>query len=259
MRWLLLMLLVALSLRVAWMTFFTEAINSEGTEYARIAENLVAGRGYVGLAMEGVELMFPPLFPLMIAAGSYVVGSSYLAAQLIALSAGVVLLLLVFGIVRDLYNEKTALVAVGVASLHPVLIKLSGTSWVEGPYITLLMACVYFMNRVRRSPEYLSWSLVGAFAGLAYLTSPQALLFPFVFLISQLLMRQNRNLVTFRRVAVLVGSFVVLALPYVIFLSTSTGTLRLEGKTIVNNELGSRLLRGDGKPRRQRGLDEAER
>lgn len=137
------MLFVALGLRVAWLIFFTKAINGEGAGYARIAENLVARRGYVGIAMEGVELMFPPHFPLMIAAGSYVVGSSYLSAQLISLAAGVVLLLLVFGIIRDLYNENTALVAVGVAALHPILIKLSGTSLVEGPYIALLMANIF--------------------------------------------------------------------------------------------------------------------
>lgn len=239
---LLAILLLAFILRLGWLVFFTNAINGEGAEYARIAQNLVQGRGYVGIALEGQELMFPPLYPLLIATGSFLTGDFYVAAQLVSLIAGVTLLLPLFGIARDLYGRKTAYVAIVVAALHPVLVELSATTWVEGLYITLIAAVVYYINRCQYDPKQRYWSLSGGILGLAYLTCPQAVIFPFILLISLWLL--NRSGVTFQKAALFVGSFTALALPYVLFLSMSTGEFRLEGKTIVNNELGRRLLSG---------------
>ena len=242
--WLALGILAAVGLRGGWLARFSEAINGEGAEYTRIAENLVAGRGYVGIATEGAELMFAPLYPLAIAAVSFLTGSSHLAALLVALAAGVVVVLAVYGIARDLYGDTAGLVAAGIAAVHPVLVKLSGTAYVEGPYIALVMASAYFMNRARQAPGYANWALAGALAGMAYLASPQAMLLPVAFLVSQLVVPAGRRAVTLRRAAVLSGSFAAVALPYVAFLSLATGTPRLEGKTIVNNELGKLVLAG---------------
>src|SRR5271166_5433632 len=57
---LLLILLLAFALRLLSARFLMGAIDSEGAEYARIAENLLNGKGYVGIALPGAQLMFPP-------------------------------------------------------------------------------------------------------------------------------------------------------------------------------------------------------
>src|SRR5580704_10031552 len=63
---LLLILLLAFTLRLLSARFLMGSIDSEGAEYARIAENLLNGKGSVGIALPGAQLMFPPLFPLLI-------------------------------------------------------------------------------------------------------------------------------------------------------------------------------------------------
>ena len=73
--WLALGLIVAagLAVRVAALAHWgTGAIESEGAEYTRIAENLRNGVGYVGMVSPGPQLVFNPLFPLLIAGTSYV-------------------------------------------------------------------------------------------------------------------------------------------------------------------------------------------
>jgi hypothetical protein len=50
--------LLAVAIRVAWAFEHGLAIEQEGAEYARIAENLLAGRGYVGMFNNGVQLNF---------------------------------------------------------------------------------------------------------------------------------------------------------------------------------------------------------
>jgi 4-amino-4-deoxy-L-arabinose transferase-like glycosyltransferase len=242
--WLFRIAFVALILRLVCLVYLTKAINLEGAEYARIAENLLAGKGYVGIATEGRELIFPPFYPVLIAAGSFVTGDFFRAAQLVSLIAGVLLLFPLFGIARDLYGDQVARIAASMAALHPVLIMLSATTWVEGPYLTLLTISVYHVNRTQCSSNIRHWLLGGTFLGLAYLTCPQAILFPPAFLILLLALHYSRRLVTFRNATMFLGSFIIVASPYVIFLSVSTGQFRLEGKTIFNSEQGRRVLSG---------------
>ncbi len=55
--------LVAVLLRVAlllWALRHGIIIDSEGVEYARLAQNLRAGRGYMGIFNNGIQLNFPP-------------------------------------------------------------------------------------------------------------------------------------------------------------------------------------------------------
>ena len=97
-------MVLAFVLRLVYLVFFTDAINPEGAEYARIAQNLLQGKGYVGLALEGRELMFPPLYPLTIATATVATRDFYLAAQVVSFTAGLALLVAVFGIASDLYG-----------------------------------------------------------------------------------------------------------------------------------------------------------
>src|SRR6516165_5825022 len=62
---LLLILLLAFTLRLLTARFLMGSIDSEGAEYARIAENFLNGNGYSGIALPGAQLSFPPLFPLL--------------------------------------------------------------------------------------------------------------------------------------------------------------------------------------------------
>jgi hypothetical protein len=235
---------LGLVLRLVCLFYFTDAINGEGAEYCRIAENLVAGKGYVGIATEGRELMFPPLFPLLIAAFSFLTGDFYRAAQLVSLLAGMALLTMLFAVVQDLYERKVALIALALACIHPVLVQLSATTWVENLYIALLLAAVFTGNRCHFFSDLKYWALTGLFLGLAYLACPQAIIFPLLYGAAFLVLKRLHQTVTVGRTGLLIGIFAVLASPYIAFLSLSTGTLRFEGKTIVNNALGRKLLGG---------------
>ena len=74
---------VAAVLRTAWAMTHGQAIENEGAEYCRLAENLVGGNGYRGIvANSGIQLNFPPLYPLLIAIPSLALKSSELAGRL---------------------------------------------------------------------------------------------------------------------------------------------------------------------------------
>src|SRR5215468_5508572 len=77
---------VSFAVRIAALRYWgTGAIESEGAEYARLAQNLQRGVGYVGIATPGHQLIFPPLFPLLIRGASLITHDYVRAGRLVSL------------------------------------------------------------------------------------------------------------------------------------------------------------------------------
>jgi 4-amino-4-deoxy-L-arabinose transferase-like glycosyltransferase len=249
--WLLLTIMVAASFAVrvaAWAYWQTGAIESEGAEYARIAENLRNGVGYVGLVTPGAQLNFNPLFPLLIAGTSFVTHNYELAGRLVALIMGALLPLPVFGIGSRLFNRRVGFIAAILTLLHPLLVHLSFTVFSEGPYITLLLSAVYLVVRALDNPSIKLWLLVGGAFGLSYLVRAEATAaFAIAVLFALTATGGDRTLKCKRAVAAVVV-FVALALPVVIFIYKATGEVHLEGKSKIFSYTARRILAAETKP-----------
>ncbi len=234
------------SLRIIAMVFFTGAIDTEGAEYARIAENLMSGKGYEGIATPGVELMFPPLYPLLIAALSFLVRDFELAARLVCVIFGSALPIVIYFVSSRLYDRQTSLIAATVVAFHPLLINLSASTYSEGPYMTVLLVGTYSAIRCRESAGMKWFLATGVAFGMAYLIRPEAFIMPFIAAVFIAVVRRKNIGMAWRRTAILFVTFFVVAGPYIWFLYHETGQLRFEGKTPINFEIGRRLLAGEG-------------
>lgn len=241
----------------AWRLRHTGAIEQEGAEYARIAENLRNGLGYVGIATPGTELTFPPLFPLLIAAASLVTHDYELAGRLVSFLLGVLLPLPVFGVAVRLFQRRTAIIAAIITILHPLFINLSITVFSEGPYATLLLSGVYLALRAFDRPSVKRWSLVGWAFGAAYLLRQEALVPLLVAVLFALTAGDAGRVVKIKRGVAAMVVFAVLALPQVILLYRSTGELRLEGKSAIVFAVGIRTLAEQARSGDREQLDKA--
>ena len=235
---LLLILLLAFTLRLLSARFLMGAIDSEGAEYARIAENLLNGNGYVGLTGQGKELMFPPLFPLLIAAVSLLTHQSELAGRLISVIMGTLLVLPIYFITLHLYNRKVAHIAALLAACHPLLVGFASTVYSETIYMTFVLSGAYWGLRCLSGETARGFVLAGGFFGLAYLTRQEAVLYAFLtiaVLVGGTVVTNRRQI---RQVVLhsclLLSTFLVLAAPYVVWLSAETGQFRWEAKTSIN-------------------------
>ncbi len=237
-------LLFALILRLGWMFAFTAVIENEGSEYARIAENLLTGIGYVGKREEGPQVLFPPLFPLLIAAVSVITGHTDLAGRLVSAVLGTGLVLAVFLVTDRIHGRKVAYAAAVLTTLHPWLIAMSATVYSETTYLTLLMAGAYWALRSLELRSRRHAVLSGVFFGLAYLTRPEAFVFPFIALAFVTAINRRRFAMAVRHSCALLGPFLLLAAPYIAFLTYHAGTVRIEGKAPVNYQIGQRMLAG---------------
>jgi 4-amino-4-deoxy-L-arabinose transferase-like glycosyltransferase len=252
---LLLILALAFALRSLSALFLTGSIDPEGAEYARIAENLLNGIGYVGIAIPGTELMFPPLFPFLIGAVSLVAHQAEFAGRLISVVMGTLLVLPVFFIASKLYNDTAAYISAALVACHPMLIGYASTVFSESTYITLVLSGAYFSLQCLSLPTARRFLLAGIFFGLAYLTRPEAALYPlltiaFVVAVTFVMKQQQVGQIA-RQTLLLLGAFLVLAAPYVTWLSVQSGQLRWEGKTPINYAVASAMIGG-------KSLDEAD-
>src|SRR5690242_16678852 len=217
-------LLVALAVRGYWVFRGNPVLDGNGCEYARIVQNLLRDRAYVGL-FEGPELMFPPLFPFLLAAGARIAGSLDLSFRVVPLLAGLLLVPAVFALTRLVYGVRVALGAAALVALHPLLVDLSSAVLSESVFLLLMVAGLYWGLRSIESGAAGHLLVCGTLFGLAYLTRPEAVLYAVVVLVAGSL-RDLKHRVAVRHLArravCLLAPVAVLAAPYAAFLSWHT-------------------------------------
>lgn len=172
-------MVAAAALRAYWAVHHGAVLEGNGCEYARIAENLSRHWAYVGL-FEGPELMFPPFYPVLLALGSFMVGSVDQAARLIPVIAGVLLVPAAFMLGRVLYGPRVGLIFAALVALHPLLVDLSSTAYSEGVYLPLMLGGLYWGLRGLKSGQRRPTVLCGVAFGLACVTRPEAFFYPLI-------------------------------------------------------------------------------
>jgi 4-amino-4-deoxy-L-arabinose transferase-like glycosyltransferase len=238
--------LFAFAIRIAWLMWHGPSeITWDGAEYARIAANLIAGHGYVGL--RGTTMfVFPPLYPLAILALLPLGGDVAQAGLDVSLLSGAVLIFPVYGMAATAYGRKAGYAAAVIVAVLPFTVQLSTVVLADMLFLTLAATGTHFLLRVeneRRVADAIACSV--AFA-LAYLTRPEGLLLWALALgivLLQSVPRADRR----HGVAVMLAlllPFFVLASPYVVFLTSHSNHVRVEGKSLLNLDIGLRMNRG---------------
>ena len=245
--WSVLAILVLASIaRFIWIRHDLHVATGDECEYLRLAENLVKAHSYAGL-FEGPQLMYPPLFSLLIAGFSVVTGSFAAAGELVAFVASIVLVVGVFGLAREMYGGRIGLLAGIVAACHPALIELSDALYSESLDLPLVVGGVLFGLWYLDSRRWQHGVMCGVCFGCAYLTRPEALVYPLVIAAAAVL-KARASRASLRHAAaralLIVAVAAVVAVPYVVYLSRQTGRLRIEGKSVMNYTISRRIAAG---------------
>jgi 4-amino-4-deoxy-L-arabinose transferase-like glycosyltransferase len=168
------LLLVAVAL-VLLSTPWGIGVGYDSTFYLSATQGIVDGQGISRLAADGIWTPlthFPPLYPLVLAAGSIVTGTTPVAA---ARSANALLfglnVLLAAAIVRRWSRSSLAGAAAGAFFLlSPVLIERHLWAMSEPLYFTMLLAFLGSLPAAMRSRAGWPLAALGLLAGLAALT-----------------------------------------------------------------------------------------
>lgn len=238
--------LIGLLLRIGWAWSHGLTIEQEGAEYARIAQNLLAGKGYVGIFNNGVQLNFPPLYPAAIALVSLITGDAEIAARSLNIILGALLVVPVYRIAVLLYGRSAGIAAAVLVVLHPVLLAGSASTYSEGVYVTIVAFALWSLVRWVLYRRLSSGIAAGSLLGAAYLVRPEAFVLAGFFgvggLVFAAFVKQRRE--TIRGSIALLAAFAVVAAPNVAFLTYYTGQLRIEAKGTLAYQWGQRINQG---------------
>lgn len=236
---------VAVRLYLLWQYY---CISSDGIHYIGAAQDFFAGHVAAGLAS-----VYPPAYPLLIAALFPLVGEWELAGQILSLFFGVLLLWPLYRLFCEVYDARVAGIACVLAGLSPFLARYSVHVRTESPFLffsTLALLLFYQGMETRRLGRFLWGGLV---AGFGYLIRPEALGFliivPAFLGFFWLLKKEPDGLWRIKSAAVWCAAFMLFALPFITYLSIETGRWgalsRKAGMTLAISMQAYGLLEAD--------------
>lgn len=192
---------------------------------------------------DGLGTLFPPGFPLMVAATSALGFGVEAAGKWVSALSGGLLIVPVYLLAKRRCGHDAAVIAAVLTCVHPFLVATSADALTEGPF-TLVLASLAVLG-LRPAP---AWAvardlLMGALFGCAYLLRPEAAGFLGVFAITSFWLGREEERGNGRmRAAVRWGGkslllacgFVIMSLPYLIFLRVESGHWKFSRKTMLN-------------------------
>jgi 4-amino-4-deoxy-L-arabinose transferase-like glycosyltransferase len=217
--------LVALALRVIYgLDVGTGHGIGDDDWYHRVANGLADGRGFSdpfaslvnghrvpGTAGQPIPTAFHlPAFPWLLAAFSELGVRSYTGHQAVGWVLGAGTAVLVALAARELWDERTGLIAGALAAVFPPLIANDSVGMSESLYGLLIAAVLLFALRLRRSQGWRWSAALGAALAAAALTRQETLLL--VLLLLPWIWRRVRP----RDAALVLGVVILLCAPWAI-------------------------------------------
>lgn len=227
-------LLLTVSVRLyLFRNYYT--INNDGILYIEAARHF-----WEGSWSRGLGSFYPPLFPLMIAGAFPLVGDWELAGQFWPLALGVLVLFPLFGLVRRIYGNGIAQVAVLFYTVSPYLARLSVHVRSEMPYIFFFVLALYLLQRGIDHESLLEFLLAGISSAIAYLIRSEGIGLMVVGSVLLLCRGWSRARLweAFRRAGLLFLGFALFAAPYVLYLRQDTGSWLISRKAGLILSLG---------------------
>ncbi len=174
MKWAVLIFLLALALRLTYVTWFVGwdyMPQLDAAEYSAIAESLAAGRGY-RLASGELTAIRPPVFPLLLAGVYALFGVHYGAALVMQNVLGALTCVVVYRAGAQALGEGPGRLAGVMAAGYPLLIYNDGQLLSETAFVLWTTLVLWAMLWLKERPQAGVVVMLGVALGLAALTRP---------------------------------------------------------------------------------------
>lgn len=152
----------------------------DAADYVRHAVSIGGGHGFPDSVLTPVDspsAFRPPLYPYLLGGIYAVFGEVETAGRLAGALLGVAAVALVYLIAREVWSQRTALVAAGIAAVFPGLVLLNEALISEPLFLVAELGAVLLALRARKAGGSLGWAAAaGLCCGLAALTRSNGIL-----------------------------------------------------------------------------------
>jgi len=213
-------------------------IADDETVYVRMAENLSVGKAPFDITGM-TSTVWTPLTPMYISGLAHFVGSYIVSAYVIEVVFGTLIILPVYLLGRQLFSERTGLMAGVLVAVSPLLIDYSSRVYSESLYVFFMMMGLVFGWEMMKRNLLLPSVLTGLSLGLAFLANSSALIYLAFLSILALAVTFVRG--SWRRsgvnLSLMLAVFSMFAAPYIFFLHHESGQWTYTGKQVYLNSL----------------------
>ncbi len=196
--------------------------------YIDLSKNLASGN-----YDKSLNLIRPPLYPVMIWLFSYIFQDIEFAGRMVSAFGGTLTVLVSYYLGRKLFNERTGIIIALFVSIHPYMIRYSGEVLTEGMFF-FFVATVSLLGLISISKNSTFFMiLTSIFSALAYLTRPDGIGFIiviFAWILFYKIHKVKEDWAT--RLKLLISGlsvFLIITLPYLSFIYQDTGKFEISG------------------------------
>ncbi len=211
-------------------------VTDDGTDYLRIAQNFIAGKGLSLIPGEPFTVHLP-LYPLLTGIFSKVFFDNVeFAGHFVSILSFSLTLLPLFLLSQTIYGPKTAQWSCFLYLTSGFLLIYSNLILTEPLFIFLIMTLLWLVQQILEEENPRVWQglALGINAELAYFTRPEGFFYYLVALASILLSSSKRSWRSKLRTALIsLIPFLLLFLPYLNFFHKTTGHWQLSGGVLL--------------------------
>ncbi len=230
------LLVFSLSVRI-YLSFFTYVIKNDSVVFIQNAKYFASGDFSSALGHD-----YHPLYSLIMATLYKGVPDMELSGTIISVLFGTLTVIVFYLIGKSVFDRKVAFVSSVILAFHPYAVRFSAEIISESTYFFFFISAFglgYFAITKRR---FLLFSLTGICSAFAYLTRPEGIGIIIIVVSFCALKGCTRIRVLWGEklisILILIISFLVFSMPYLVYIKKETGDWRLTKKKDLSHMVG---------------------
>ena len=235
-RYIWLLLIISLSVRI-YLSFFTYVISNDSVAFMQNAKFFASGDFSSALGHD-----YHPLYSLIMAVLYKVVLGMELSGTIISALFGTLTIIVFYLIGKSVFDQKVSFVSSVVLAFHPYAVRFSADIISESTYFFFFISALGLGYFAITNRKLLLFALTGICSALAYLARPEGI--GIIIIVAfwcalkdciKIKVLWKEKLVS---ILILVVSFFVFSMPYLVFIKKETGSWSLTKKKNVSNLAG---------------------
>jgi len=231
------LLIVSLLVRV-YLSFFTYLISNDSAVFMRNAKYFANGD-----FLNGLRHAYHPLYSFIMAGLYKVVPNMELSGTIVSVFFGTLTVIVFYLIGKSIFDQKISFVSSIILAFHPYAVRFSADIISESTYFFFFISALGLGFFAITKKKLSLFALTGICSALAYLTRPEGIGI-IIIVASWCVLKDCVNIKVLWKeklvsILVLVVSFFVFSMPYLVCIKEETGNWRLTKKKTLTTMAGA--------------------
>jgi 4-amino-4-deoxy-L-arabinose transferase-like glycosyltransferase len=235
-RYIWLLLIISLSVRI-YLSIFTYVVKNDSVAFMQNAKYFASGDFARGLGHD-----YHPLYSLIMAVLYKVVPNMELSGTIISVLFGTLTVIVFYLIGKRVFDRKISLVSAIILAFHPYAVRFSADIISDSTYFFFFISALGLGYFAITNRKLLLFVLTGICSALAYLTRPEGIgiiiIVAFWCVLKDFVKIKLLWKGKLMSILILVVSFLIFSMPYLVFIKQDAGSWSLTKKKNVSDLAG---------------------